>query len=215
MSLDEEFANEDSEVEVEETSDIEIYDIEHNEKNKSNIINDDDDIDSDIDDDENSLINDYKDEDDVSINSKEIMPDIQDYELSESDSDEDNEYYLQKFDTNIQSQIIENFHPELKNHNYNEIHNLSILNNINNVEDPLHKTLPFITKYEKTRVIGERAKQLNDGAKPLIEVDPSIIDGYLIALKEFEAKKIPFIIKRPLPNGGCEYWKLSDLEILT
>jgi hypothetical protein len=32
--------------------------------------------------------------------------------------------------------------------------------------------------------------------------------------KELEEKKMPFIIKRPMPNGGCEYWKLSDLEIL-
>ena len=46
------------------------------------------------------------------------------------------------------------------------------------------------------------------------EIDDNIIDGYLIALKEFEQKKVPFIIKRPLPNGGCEYWKLPDLEIL-
>jgi hypothetical protein len=31
---------------------------------------------------------------------------------------------------------------------------------------------------------------------------------------EFEAKKIPFILARPLPNGSVEYWHLSDLEIL-
>ena len=48
----------------------------------------------------------------------------------------------------------------------------------------------------------------------MVEIEPSVIDGYLIALKEFEEKKIPFIVKRPMPNGGCEYWKLSDLEIL-
>jgi hypothetical protein len=36
----------------------------------------------------------------------------------------------------------------------------------------------------------------------------------LIALAELERKAIPFIIKRPLPNGGCEYWKLKDLEVL-
>ena len=80
--------------------------------------------------------------------------------------------------------------------------------------DNLHKTLAFITKYEKTRIIGERARQLNLGAIPFINVNPDIIDGYLIALDEFYAKKIPFIIKRPLPNGNCEYWKLIDLEIL-
>jgi DNA-directed RNA polymerase I, II, and III subunit RPABC2 len=80
--------------------------------------------------------------------------------------------------------------------------------------DPLHKTLPFITKYEKARIIGERAKQIDAGAEPMVDVEPTVIDGYLIALKEYEEKAIPFIIQRPLPSGGCEYWKFSDLEIL-
>ncbi len=35
-----------------------------------------------------------------------------------------------------------------------------------------------------------------------------------IVLKKFEAKKIPFIIRRPLPNGNSEYWRLIDLEII-
>jgi DNA-directed RNA polymerase I, II, and III subunit RPABC2 len=83
-----------------------------------------------------------------------------------------------------------------------------------NIIDPLHKTLPFITRYEKARILGERAKQINSGAKPFVELEPNVIDGYVIALKEFEAKKIPFIVKRPLPNGGVEYWKFEDLEVL-
>jgi DNA-directed RNA polymerase I, II, and III subunit RPABC2 len=78
----------------------------------------------------------------------------------------------------------------------------------------LHTTLPFITKYERARVLGERAKQLDGGAKPLVLIEKDVIDGYLIALKEFEQKKIPFIVKRPMPSGGCEYWKLKDLEII-
>ena len=36
----------------------------------------------------------------------------------------------------------------------------------------------------------------------------------LIAVKELEQKKTPFIIRRPLPNGGSEYWRVQDLEIL-
>ena len=44
-------------------------------------------------------------------------------------------------------------------------------------------------------------KQLNAGGKPFVAVDENVIDGYLIALKEFEDKKLPFIVKRPLPNG--------------
>ena len=38
--------------------------------------------------------------------------------------------------------------------------------------------------------------------------------NYSIAKKELEKKILPFIIKRPLPNGECEYWKLKDLEII-
>jgi DNA-directed RNA polymerase subunit K/omega len=99
---------------------------------------------------------------------------------------------------------------------YDEVEILSrvIRDENGNIMDSLHKTLPFITKYEKARILGERAKQIDAGALPLVEVDPSIIDGYLIALKEFDAKVIPFIIQRPLPSGACEYWKFSDLEIL-
>jgi DNA-directed RNA polymerase I, II, and III subunit RPABC2 len=135
----------------------------------------------------------------------------------DKDEADDDENYLQKFDESIQQHIIEDFHPELKMHNYEEIEVLSriVRDPYGNIVDPLHKTLPFLTRYEKARILGERAKQLNAGAKSTIELEANIIDGYLIAMKEFEEKKIPFIIKRPLPNGGCEYWRVSDLEILS
>ena len=29
---------------------------------------------------------------------------------------------------------------------------------------------------------------------------------------ELAEKRIPFIIRRPLPNGGSEYWNVKDLE---
>jgi len=138
-------------------------------------------------------------------------------EFDESeDEDDDDEFYLQKFDETTQQKIIADFHPELQTHNYDEVDVLSrvIRDEDGNIIDPLHKTLPFITRYEKARILGERAKQINSGAKPLVELEPNIIDGYIIALKEFEEKKIPFIVKRPLPNGGVEYWKFEDLEIL-
>ena len=133
----------------------------------------------------------------------------------DSDTDED-EHCLQKFNSSTKQEILTDFHPEMKFHNEEEIDFLScvIRNKDGVIIDKLHNTLAFVTKYEKTRIIGERARQLNLGAIPFIDVSPDIIDGYLIALEEFYAKKIPFIIKRPLPNGNCEYWKLTDLEIL-
>jgi DNA-directed RNA polymerase I, II, and III subunit RPABC2 len=80
--------------------------------------------------------------------------------------------------------------------------------------DPLHKTLPFITKYERAKILGERAKQLNAVARPFVVVSDEIIDGDVMALMEFEQKKLQMIIRRPLPNNGCEYWRVSDLENL-
>ena len=138
-------------------------------------------------------------------------------DLDEEDSNyDDDDNYLQKFDDSLKTNVISEYHPEMQVHNNDEVDVLSrvVRNENGTIIDPLHRTVPFLTKYEKARILGERAKQLNSGAKPFVEVDASVIDGYLIALKEFEQKKIPFIIKRPLPNGGCEYWKLQDLEII-
>ena len=168
------------------------------------------------DDDDDDLDNDDIDESEIQNNGEIKNETIRNFDLSDDEEESDDENYLQKFEDNMKDNIIEQYHPELKSHNYEEVNNLAkiVRNEQGEIVDPLHKSLPFITKYEKSRVIGERAKQINAGAQPLITVEPNMIDGYLIALKEFEEKKTPFIIKRPLPNGGCEYWKLSDLEVL-
>ena len=152
---------------------------------------------------------------DVVVNEPQLFDAETDDDDDDDDQDDDDDY-LQKFDESLRSNIIADHHPELHQHNYEEIDALSNLtkNEFGVVMDPLHKTLPFLTKYERARVLGERAKQINGGAKPFIKVDPTMIDGYLIALKELEQKMIPFIVKRPLPHGGCEYWKLKDLELL-
>jgi DNA-directed RNA polymerase I, II, and III subunit RPABC2 len=138
-------------------------------------------------------------------------------ELSSSGSDsDDDEDYLQKFNKSMRDDLIMNFHPESKSHNYEEIKQLAkVMRNKNGIiVDELHKTIPILTKYEKTRILGQRAKQIETGAIPLIQVPPNIIDSYLIAKLELAQNKIPFIIRRPLPNGGMEYWYVSDLENL-
>lgn len=142
--------------------------------------------------------------------------DMESDEDEEEDEDEEDDDYLQKLDDNFRQKVIENHHPELKTLNYEEIETLAtvVRDADSTIIDPLHRTLPVLTRYEKARVLGERAKQINMGAKPFVEVDESMIDGYLIALKELEQKAIPFIIQRPLPNGGSEYWRISDLEVL-
>ena len=133
------------------------------------------------------------------------------------DEDDMNELYLQKFNADLNKNYLIETHPESCSHNYSEI---VILTNIirdknGNVIDNLHKTIPYLTKYEKARILGQRAKQINSGAKIFIKVPENIIDGYLIAQLELEQKRIPFIIRRPIHGGGCEYWNLKDLEIIS
>ena len=135
----------------------------------------------------------------------------------EYDSDDDDmDKKLKKFDSEVRDEYLANFHPECMIQNYDEIYNLArvVRDDRGIIVDELHKTLPILTKYERTRVLGQRAKQINDGAMPFVKVPEGVIDGYLIALKELEEKKIPFIIRRPLPNRGSEYWHLEDLQII-
>jgi len=189
---------------------------------------DDDEINSLISNDDNDDVNSLIDSDDELNNSaKEVGANTTDYNSNQDDydsynddnsedDDDDDENYLQKIDSDVKTNIISEYHPDLKVHNNEEVETLSrvIRNEHGVVIDPLHRTLPILTKYERARILGERAKQLNMGAKPVVPISDNVIDGYLIALEEFNHKKIPFVIKRPLPNGGCEYWKLQDLEIL-
>jgi DNA-directed RNA polymerase I, II, and III subunit RPABC2 len=132
----------------------------------------------------------------------------------DDDDDDDDANYLQKFNSEINRNYIVDVHPECMIHNQAEIQALSVVvrNEYNIIIDELHKTIPFLTKFERARILGQRAKQINSGSKPFVEVRPDVIDGYKIAEIELEQKKIPFIIRRPLTNGTSEYWKVSDLE---
>ena len=134
----------------------------------------------------------------------------------ENDDDDDDENHLQKFDNELKKKYIASFHPESLSYNNEETESMSRItrNDAGTIIDPFHKTLPFLTKYEKTRILGIRTKQLNEGAKPYVDVNPTIIDGYIIAQLELEHKKLPFIIRRPMPNGSSELWRLQDLEII-
>jgi DNA-directed RNA polymerase I, II, and III subunit RPABC2 len=92
--------------------------------------------------------------------------------------------------------------------------NVTSLPSMGDKTDPNHRTYPFLTQYERTKIIGLRANQLSKGSAPYIAVPKHITDVRDIARMELEQKRLPFIIKRPLPNGSYEYWRLSDLLIL-
>jgi len=179
-------------------------------------VDDDDDIDDDDDDDDDDDENSFQESDVNDTKTDSLIGSIEQISPINSDVESDDDDYLQKLDIDERNEYINKYHPECLTGNSMEIEYLSQVkrDNDNNIIDDNHKTLPFLTKYEKTKVLGQRASQINMGAKPYISVPKNMIDGFLIAQLELTAKKIPVIIRRPLPNRKSEYWKLSDLEQL-
>jgi DNA-directed RNA polymerase I, II, and III subunit RPABC2 len=137
-------------------------------------------------------------------------------DVSDDSSEDSEEETLQKFDRSVITDYISLYHPETKMHNDEEISALTVVtrNQYGDVIDPLHNTTSVLTKFEKTKILGVRSKQLDEGAESFIQVPPNVISSYTIALMELKEKKIPFILRRPIPNGGSEYWKITDLEII-
>lgn len=81
-------------------------------------------------------------------------------------------------------------------------------------EDALHRSQPFLTVFEKTKILGFRANQLAQGAPPYVNVPTHVINTLDIAKLELEQRRLPFILKRPMPDGSFEYWRLSDLMVI-
>lgn len=79
--------------------------------------------------------------------------------------------------------------------------------------DPNHTTQPFLTLFEKTKILGFRTNQLAHGARPFIDVPAHVTSTLEIARMELEQRRLPFIVKRPMPDGSFEYWRLSDLTV--
>ena len=73
------------------------------------------------------------------------------------------------------------------------------------------KTVPFLNKFERARLIGVRIQQLSSGAQSKICTKgfDSIID---IVEEELKQRNMPLIIKRNLPNGESEEWRLEEFE---
>ena len=219
-NLSESSQNNDFEIDSDNNSDIDdleegeilednanIYLGKDSEDNKGKEGNDDEEVDEKDDK--------YEDEEDSNEDDEGDEDDEDDEDDDDDENDEDDEE-LKKLEADINTDTLIIHHPELLQSSYKEINALSKISRDKKgqIMDPLHRTVPFLTKYERARVLGIRIKQLNNDADPFIDVPPNTIDARFIAEQELLERSIPFIIRRPLPNGGNEYWKLSDLEVI-
>lgn len=192
-------------------NDPEESEVESDEESEVPNQNSDDEDDDDEEEPEEEIFNEPNDN--PVVDDSDVDDPVDDSEDQESNPDDD---YLQKLEHHLDTTLLESVHPEIHSCNYDEMISLTrIVRDVNGrIVDPLHQTLPFLTKYEKARIIGARAEQLDSGGQAFVAVEPHIINGRTIAIMEFEQKKIPFILARPLPNGSIEYWDIRDLEII-
>ncbi|CAB4257246.1 similar to Saccharomyces cerevisiae YPR187W RPO26 RNA polymerase subunit ABC23, common to RNA polymerases I, II, and III [Maudiozyma barnettii] len=71
-------------------------------------------------------------------------------------------------------------------------------------------TTPYMTKYERARILGTRALQISMNAPVFVDLEGET-DPLRIAMKELAEKKIPLVIRRYLPDGSFEDWSVEEL----
>ena len=131
----------------------------------------------------------------------------EDNEGSINDNSNDNDYSDNESVTNL------NGDDDEKNVNNEEFKLFTYENVLENIQNTTKKTIPILTKFERARIMGVRMQQLAYGAKP--RVDTSDLKSIAeIVNKELLERKIPFIIRRTLPNGKFENWKLEEFHIV-
>ncbi|KAL5598767.1 hypothetical protein BROUX41_003897 [Berkeleyomyces rouxiae] len=78
------------------------------------------------------------------------------------------------------------------------------------IPDSERTTTPYMTKYERARILGTRALQISLNAPVLVDLEGES-DPLQIAIKELREKKIPLIVRRYLPDGYYEDWTCEEL----
>jgi DNA-directed RNA polymerase subunit K/omega len=122
---------------------------------------------------------------------------------------EDDEDEVEQVDQMSRMDYLETHHPEVIFPDSSELQ--AILATYTRNENPvIRKSRPILSKYEAASIVGMRSQQIVQGSAPLVTVPTD--DPIEIAQAELNAKIIPVVIRRILPNGVAEYWRLSELR---
>jgi DNA-directed RNA polymerase I, II, and III subunit RPABC2 len=122
----------------------------------------------------------------------------------ENDMIENNTQEIEQENEMVLEEEFEENIDEVKVENYSNVLDATI-------EMKKKRTNPYLTKYEKARIIGIRAQQIASGSIPLVD-SKGLVSPISIALKELKERKIPFIIRRKLPNNTYEDWTIEELK---
>jgi DNA-directed RNA polymerase subunit K/omega len=180
--------------------------------------------------DEDYEVNDKKEDEEVEDEEVDVNSDDEDefnYDEDEIDADDEEEEYEE--DEDVEDDEVEDedeveddaIQPDIDDEDADDDDDMNIVDDNNDadvesmatrVPDEDRITPNILTKYEMTRVLGIRTKQISEGAKPLIS-DACGKSPVHIAINELMTQKMPFIIKRSMPYPKYELWKIAELTV--
>lgn len=156
---------------------------------------------------------DYEDEEKIDENEGENEPE---YDEDEKENKSHEDKYEESVDGDSENCVFkklnENSDNELEYEDDNDYYDNTEVYNEDYVPDDQRETKPILTKYERIRILSQRTKQLQLGAKPMIVVNN--VTDYEKALLELNNHVMPYFIVRRLPDGRKERWRVSELKVI-
>lgn len=91
------------------------------------------------------------------------------------------------------------------------------LNSLVKMYDPSkNMSVNFLTKFEMASVLGVREEQIAQGSPSVLTNEEMVemTSSRMVAERELQLKKLPFMILRTMPSGKQELWRLHDLHVV-
>lgn len=130
-------------------------------------------------------------------------------ESPEEDDDDDDDEDTSALTEMNKDDYLQTHHPEVIFPDSAEME--SVLASYSSDTNPVKRiSRPILSKYEAASIVGMRSQQIVQGSAPLVDVPTD--DPIEIAQAELKAKIIPIVVRRILPDGKAEYWRLSELR---
>jgi len=150
---------------------------------------------------DDNLMEDFDDDDDEILDEEEeeIKEEGEDGDEEDDDEDEDDDLLVQE-DASTYKEVSQfKTRQDTVKNIYTKVYEKNI------------QTIPILTKYEKARLLGERAMEIAKGAPTLVDTG-DMRDPKKIAKKELKQGLIPFLIKRNLPTKNGKTLKCDIIR---
>jgi DNA-directed RNA polymerases I, II, and III subunit RPABC2 len=147
--------------------------------------------------------------------------DYEDYEDNELEIDMENDDDFEDVE-NIEEDNIEEYNIKEDNIEENDNNDFKFINESIILNSENINTTKYLTIYEKAGIIGQRSEELHEQYKkgefmPLVDINKDMINEYdeidfiKVAEKELVDKKIPYYIRRILPNNKYVIVDIKEL----